>query len=389
MKTYNVELIFNNSQEKQIWIDFLKKERIVFNELSKIVYNLPNRTILKLIHDNCYKFARANFPELPSGFVAQTQQSLRSCYKSIHTNKHKIDEPVVKKNLSCRLDNNLYTKRRFNKKEIELTTPEKRKRIIAKLKLYPKIEELFNTCSIHDPLIFCKNDRLFLSVNFDIPEILPKNNNVLGIDLGMRRLFTTSDGLALSGKEYLRNKRRIRYNKRQLQKLKTRSAKKKLINTRKYEANYSKNYIHLITNEILKTDKSILVMEDLTGIKQNTSKTNEGNLRTKHNNKMGQIPFYKLREILTYKALHLGKRVETVNPAFTSQKDHRTGLLSGVRKGCRYYTNDKLVFDADWNAAINIAQRFSKHPIPTKTPIDGRLVFLGRLQTSANSSIAI
>ncbi len=358
MKTYNVELIFPTTQEKQDWIDFLKIERNIFDEISKISFLMPNRNNSKLFHDATYFPIRGKFPELNSHLIVCSQNSVKSAYKTIATNKHKIDRPITKKNLSCRLDKALY------------------------FKLYPKIEELLETASVHDPLIFCRNDRLFLAITFDIPEILQKNEDVLGIDLGMRRLFTTSDGLALSGKEYLKNKRRIRYNKRQLQKLKTRSSKKKLINTRKYEANYSKNYIHLITNEILKTDKSIIVMEDLTGIKQNTSKIKNTNIKkSSHNNRMGQIPFYKLREVLTYKALHLGKRVETVNPAFTSQKDHR-GLSDGIRKGCRYYAKDGLVFDSDWNASINIAQRFSKHPVSTKMPLDGGLVFLGKLMTS-------
>ena len=34
----------------------------------------------------------------------------------------------------------------------------------------------------------------------------------------------------------------------------------------------------------------------------------------------------------------------------------------GQRVGCRYYSKSGLIYDADWNAAINIKNRF-EHPI--------------------------
>ena len=92
---------------------------------------------------------------------------------------------------------------------------------------------------------------------------------------------------------------------------------------------------------------------------------------------MSQVPFYQLKQILTYKAPLRGKRVETVSPQYTSQMDCRNQSKEGcTRKGCRFYTADGLVFDADWNAAINIANRH--HPTPFCLPLDGRLNFVGR-----------
>ena len=201
MKTYNVELIFPTTQEKQDWIDFLKIERNIFDEISKISFLMPNRNNSKLFHDATYFPIRGKFPELNSHLIVCSQNSVKSAYKTIATNKHKIDRPITKKNLSCRLDKALYSK--FTTTSIKLISKISHHKVEAKFKLYPKIEELLETASVHDPLIFCRNDRLFLAITFDIPEILQKNEDVLGIDLGMRRLFTTSDGLALSGKEYL------------------------------------------------------------------------------------------------------------------------------------------------------------------------------------------
>ena len=78
-----------------------------------------------------------------------------------------------------------------------------------------------------------------------------------------------------------------------------------------------------------------------------------------------------------------GKRVETVSPTYTSQMDCRTGNRDGNRKGCRYYCSDGVVFDADWNAAVNIAKR-ANHPSPNALPLDGTLKFLDGRELSVS-----
>ncbi len=129
---------------------------------------------------------------------------------------------------------------------------------------------------------------------------------------------------------------------------------------------------HIANAIIASTDASILVLEDLSNIKKNTSKTNEGFKKTNHNRRISQIPFYKFKQILSYKALLNGKRVETVSPFMTSQIDCTTGKKEGTRKNRRFYCKNGTVLDADWNAAINIARK-SKHPFSFKIPYDGAL----------------
>ena len=128
-------------------------------------------------------------------------------------------------------------------------------------------------------------------------------------------------------------------------------------------------------------------MEDLSGIKSK----NKGK---KFNNRQSQVPYFDLRRILTYKAPLQGKVVETVDPAYTSKNDFR-GIEKGIRKGCRYYTSDGKVFDADWNASINIANRYATRkrvkgielPVSFGLPIDGKLNFTGKPYQLANCEI--
>ena len=133
------------------------------------------------------------------------------------------------------------------------------------------------------------------------------------------------------------------------------------------------------------TDASIIVLEDLTKIKKKTSRNSEGYKRVKHNNALSQIPFYEFKRILTYKAPLYGKQVETVSPMYTSQMDCRTNNRDGERRGRRYICVDGVVFDSDWNAAVNIGQR-SNHPVSSKLPIEGQLVILTGREMSTSQS---
>lgn len=375
MKTYNVELQFPDPHSKQDWISFLEMDRILFNEISQIVFHEKLSLSLKIIHDRCYYKLREKYPGHPSQMFIKSEQAVLQNYKTIRTLIRKglqkeLKQPIEKKNLSMRIDKAIYS--RFSKESISLISSTKNKRSIVTLKGYSKIESMFTQFKTKDPLIFEKDRKLFLSVPFETPEItVPRSEEtVLGIDLGIRRIATTSDGLMIESRKLLKQKRKIRYLKRCLQSRGTKSAKKHLKKVRRHESNVSKNFTHHVANEILRTDKTIIVLEDLTKIKQSTSKNRDGFKRAKHNNQSSQIPFYLLKEILSYKAQALGKRVETVNPAFTSQDDYR-GLERGERRGCRYYAVDKVVLDADGNAACNIAQRYSKHPLSFSPAYDG------------------
>lgn len=383
MKTYNIPLQFNSQLEEDFWKDLLENQKSICNEMYTIIFDKKPILAMKVFHDTLYSHFKKLYPEVPSQFIIKSEQEVLSTFKAIKSNKHKLDSAPEKKKLSLRLDKRLYSK--FTKDSIFLISPIKNKRTEVKLNLYPKVEELFSLYKTFDPLIFYRNGKFYLSVSFDIPEPPLKNQEALGVDLGVRRLFVTSDGIALSGKEYQKHKRRIRYNKRCLQSKKTKSSKKHLKKLSKKETNFSKNYIHHVANEILKTDKSIIVFEDLTKIKQNTSKRENGTKRKSHNRNLGQIPFFLLKQITTYKALHIGKSVVTVNPSFTSQINSQTGKKEGERKGCRFYS-ENLVYDADWNASINIRNKYLKLPTLSKVPIDGKLDFVGRL-LSTNQSV--
>jgi len=354
----------------------LRKIQHCYNYIAQIVWDTGkwNKISIKEIHKLTYYPTRREFPDLPAQIVVRLYRQVFANYKSAKSNKHELENPLVSKSLSIRLDKRLFN--RFTQTSIDLFSSKKNKLQTATFVLYPKVRELFEKYDVCDPTLFERKGELYLSIPFNTPEILLKNDEVLGIDRGIRRLVATSDGLVIKGTEFQFHKRRQNYLSRRLRKKGTKSAKRHLKKIRKKQHNFSKNYCHLVANEILKTDKSVLVLENLKNIKQKTSKNEQGFKRTSHNRCFSQIPLFMLQNILTYKAQLVGKQVATVSPHNTSQMDCR-GLKSGTRVGCRYLGVDGCQLDADINAGVNIANRYLKHPLtryPKEIRLRGRLL---------------
>lgn len=371
--TYNIRLEFDNQKDYDFWLDMLCKQMDMYNFASNLVFDKKPNMMIKEYHDLLYNKIKEKF-QVSSQAIIRTEKDILSTYRSIKSNKHKITSAPQKKSLSLRLDQRMYSN--FNKESIRLISSQLHKRCIANLRLYPKVKELFDNYKTCDPLIFYKNNEFYLSVTFRIPDKVKQNEDILGLDLGCRRLVTTSAGDCILSKDFNRQKRKIRYLKRILnsKKKNSHSARTKIKKLSKKEHNISKQYIEKSVNFILKnTNKSIIVIEDLTKIKQTTKKK-----YGTHNNRISQVPFYMFKQILSYKAPLYGKEVKTVNPYMTSQTDSQTGKWKGERRGCRFYTVDNNIYDADWNAAINIAKKSVKHPISYCLPLDGKLNILNR-----------
>ena len=383
--TYNVELKPTEATFSH-WKRLLELYAQAYNDCA--AYLSENRVPLsmKVVHSHVYEWLRNKYPELPSQGVIRLYKDVIPAFKSIRSNKHRDADVPQKKRLSLRLDKRLYT--RIDSDGVVITSEVARKRVKIPFVLYPKVVELLATCEPCDPTIFIRDNRMFLSIPFNIPTIVTDGDDAVGVDLGIKRLFVTSEGKAFRDKTYLRERRKVRYLKRKLQEKtkNSKSARKHLAKVSKRERNLSMDMLHRATNVLVESTRaSVLVVEDLSKIKTKTSKTNDGFKRTRHNNIFSQVPVRAFRDMLAYKAQIHGKRVETVSPTYTSQMDCRTGNRDGNRKGCRYYCTDGIVFDADWNAAANIAMR-ANHPF-SSLPLDGRLKFLnGRAQSIAHTT---
>lgn len=361
--TYNTELEFQSQEDFEKILTVLKSEQKVFNEASKLHYGTGEKrknSIVELHGKFYHKFRKEN-PAIRSQIVIRGEQACLSAYRSIKSNKHRIEKAIEKKRLSIRLDKHIYS---WKNGKIKLTSLDGR--VTVDFKRYPKLSEMIEKYEFCDPLLFYREGKIWISLTFKVdtkPESI--NKIAVGVDLGVNRAVATSEGLIIKDAKFNKEKRKLRFLKRQLKSAidvkKSKSAKRHLKKLRRKERNKNKNQTHLLANRILSSTKAnLIVLEDLTGLKNPKSRSKKTSKSI--NNKVGQVPFAELRAILTYKAPLVGKTVVTVNPKFTSQIDSRTGLKDGVRKGSRYYCKDGTILDADLNAANNIAIR-SKLPI--------------------------
>lgn len=379
IRTYNIPLLMDETTTKH-WLSVLTELRQTFNRAVELIISSGCVLSIVPVHRTCYDTLRGQFPSLPSQMIIRTQKEALAMLKSRKSNNHHGALPK-KHSLSVVLDKRLYSNLSID--GISLSAGEKGKRVRVPFQLYYKADEMFHNYFPKDPTLFFRDGKPFLAIPFEVPEKPVVGETAVGVDLGERQLFVTSEGKSFSDKEYLAAKRRIRHNKRELQTKGTKSARRKLRKLKRRERNLTKDMCNRAAKALVaSTDASIIVMEKLKGIKSKTSRTKSGKKRTDHNRRLSQVPMAQFQETVRQKAQLSGKKVETVSPVYTSQTNSRTGLRDGERRGRRYICKDGVVLDADWNAAVNIVIR-SKHPVSSEaTPVDGGLTPLaGRPQS--------
>jgi putative transposase len=377
MRSYNVKLFFDKSEDQDRFLQTLSVQTQCWNFVSEMFFaNRP--TDVKALHDLVYRPSRDKFPDLPAQYVIRSYNDVKAAYRAAKSNGHEISRAFSKDKPSVRLDKHLYS---WKGDAIRITSMGGKK-VRLNFSPYPRLRKAMNQCVPCDPLVFMRDGQLWLSISFDENEPPVVQNKVLGVDVGMKRLYATSEGDLFIDRKYLKDKRRLRYLKRQLNSRGTASARRHSRKVGRKESNRSKAQTHKAVNRLLQTECNVIAVEDLSKLKSKKFSQNKkkGDFGSKQNNKLSQVPMYMFKEVLKYKAALAGKQVVEVSPFLTSQKDYR-GLKKGVRKKIRYHASDGMVFDADVNAAINIAQKWARRnelPVSFVPPIDGRFGPLGQ-----------
>ncbi len=196
----------------------------------------------------------------------------------------------------------------------------------------------------------------------EAPE-LTETNETLGVDLGIVSLATDSTGETFTGSKV--HEVRLRYHKRRqiLQKVGTRSAKRRLKKMSGREKRFQKNTNHILSKKLVQKavqSRKALALEDLTGIRERTT------VRRENRYERHCWAFFQLRMYIAYKAAWTGIEVKFVDPGNTSRtcsvcghcaKANRQSQASFLCKQCGFCCN------ADINAAINISRSNVKRPM--------------------------
>lgn len=196
---------------------------------------------------------------------------------------------------------------------------------------------------------------LYTTVNVDEPP-LGEPTEFIGVDMGIVRIATDSDGNAYSGATVNGLRHRHAKLRTKLQAKGTQSAKRLLRKRRRAEARFSRDTNHVISKRIVRLAQGTtrgIALEDLTHIRERVS-ARKPQRRTVHS-----WAFHDLRAKIEYKARLAGVPVVAVDPRNTSRrcaccghiaKENRRTQSTFLCVVCGFAAN------ADFNAALNIGR---------------------------------
>jgi len=199
-----------------------------------------------------------------------------------------------------------------------------------------------------------KKGKFYLFQTVDVPDTEIKDvEEFIGVDMGLIEIATLSNGKSFNSKQlqdYREKRQKIRSS---LQSKCTKNAKRVLKRLSGKERTHGTIINHTISKQIVqlakKQEKGIAI-ENLKGIRF-SAKSKGKKFRTR----IGKWSFYQLRQFLTYKSLLNGVKLIAVSPAYTSKTCNNCFNI-GNRQGKKFTCNNcNSVFDADVNAAKNIA----------------------------------
>jgi putative transposase len=199
---------------------------------------------------------------------------------------------------------------------------------------------------------------------------LERTGRVVGIDLGVEKLVTTTDGVVVENpKVFDKVERKIKILQKTLSKKKNGSrnyekVREKLAKIYEYVKNLMNDYIHKVTSWLVKQYDEIYV-EDL--VVKEMVEDGESKVLRKH---ILHSNFSMFVSHLSYKASRAGRRVVKVDPRNTSKTCAKCGhVKKDLTLADRVFICPRCdwVADRDYNASLNILRAGSGLPLE---PVD-------------------
>ncbi len=201
-----------------------------------------------------------------------------------------------------------------------------------------------------------RNGVFFLPIVVKTKGQTPTGHEPVGVDLGLKNIATTSNGLRFSGRT-ARHIRRGYWKRRQsLQAKGTKGARRVLKRLRGRESRWMRDLNHVISRRIVDRLKpgQMLVFEDLKHIRSRL-KANKRTRRELHTWAFGQLFAF-----CRYKASERGIAVVQVDPRNTSRRCPRCGCVEKANRNGHLFSCISCGYrqHADVTAAFNIAAAY-------------------------------
>ena len=217
-----------------------------------------------------------------------------------------------------------------------------------------------------------KHDKYFLHipVTYEIEERNTSQiRNVVGIDRGINFVVATYDSKGkskfVSGKQIKQKRANYVKLRKELQKRRTPSARRRLKAIGHRENRWMQDVNHCVSKALVEMypENTLFVLEDLTGIRNATER-----VKLKHRYVSVSWSFYDLEQKLKYKAEAHNDMVINVNPRYTSQSCPKCGHTEKANrnkklhlftcKACGYKSNDDRI------GAMNLYRKGINYLVP-------------------------
>ncbi len=178
-----------------------------------------------------------------------------------------------------------------------------------------------------------------------------ETSDVIGVDLGIVNVAVDSDDQVFTGEQVRIVRARYHHQRQELQKVGTKSAKRKLKRKSGHEARFQQDVNHCISKALVAkavSTRKALALEDLTGIRDRIT------VRRAQRYERHSWAFLQLRTFIQYNA---GVRVILVDPRNTSRTCSRCGHCEPAnRRSQAEFSCQQCghTAHADLNAALNI-----------------------------------
>ncbi|UYL64888.1 MAG: hypothetical protein QIT35_gp92 [Methanophagales virus PBV299] len=325
-----------------------------------------NSTSKSFLHKHCYRKAKELFnlnPALTQTARDKAVEILKSFKRA--QKQARVAKPTVKQ-ISIRFDQRVFS---FAKTHNSLTpywlTIRLDKRISLPIK-FGRRQQSFIEEALQGRWKFCVVELVKRSGEWYAHFVLKREaefkqpETIIGLDLGEWNIATAvavsphdskpMKGRFWSGAEIRKIRGKYGHIRRSLQKKK---ALKHIKRIGQRESRKVNQIIHTVAKEIVEYAREfknpIIVMEELTGIRQRMRSSR------KLNRRLHAWPFRKLQEYIEYKANLAEIAVRFIKPKNTSKRCHRCGHVAHVDGREFRCPKCGLVYNRDLNAAINIA----------------------------------
>ncbi len=359
-----------SGDEKASIIGTRKQYARAFNMSVECLIN-NSSTSKRFLHKVQYEMIKEECPSLPTGLIQCARDVAVEAVKNWNVKKTKLKQkkpktaermkrPSMKEKCTMRYDVRTITLRGS---QLTFSTCDKRvKTIISIPEFFTERYSPSEGWKLKGANIgINRKGRVFVNLIWECPDydIVENDGKIVGLDIGVYNIVTTSDGVHYGAEDVRRVKRKYNHVRSVLQKKGTRSAKRRLVSISGREKRFVHDQNHCISKKLANTDEDVSVY-----ILENLSSMNMLRLKGKSNRTMrkwlSNWSYSDLEAKLSYKCQRNGIRVEFVDARYTNQKSSVCKTIDKAsRKGNRYTCRHcGSIMHADVNAAINIRDNY-------------------------------